>query len=135
MKKNALMILLAGLISFGAFAQDRKENRKRGGEKPTPEKRAEWQTNNMKEKVGLNDDQYKKLYAINLEEAKKNEKKAVERRENFKKERAELNKKYASVLTPDQLKKLEESKAHKPHRGKGDFKKRGAKRVDENKGK
>lgn len=120
MKKNALMIVLAGLVSFGAFAQDKKTARPaRGGERPTPEKIAERRTSHMKEKLGLNDDQYKKMYAINLSEARKHQALAEARREKMKAERAELKKKYAAVLTPEQLKKLEERKGER-----GDFKRK-----------
>lgn len=105
MKKNALMILAAGLISFGTFAQDKKPNRHRGNsERPTPEKIAEQRTNRLKEKVNLNDEQYKKLYAIHLEDTKKQ---AEERKEAHKRHKAELNKKYASVLSKEQLQTLE----------------------------
>lgn len=111
MKKNALMIVLAGLVSFGALAQDKKTDRPvRTGERPTPAKIAEKRTAYMKEKLELNDDQYKKMYEINLSEARKHQALAEERREKMKAERAELKKKYAAVLTPEQLKKLEERK-------------------------
>jgi len=111
MKKNALMFVLAGLVSFGAFAQDKRPVR--NGERPTPEKIAEQRTSRMKETLGLNDDQYKKMYDINLSEARKHQALAAERREKMKVERAELKKKYAAVLTPEQLKKLEESKGQR----------------------
>ncbi len=117
MKKNALMVLLAGLVSFGAFAQDKRPVRT--GERPTPEKIAERRTTHMKEKLELSDDQYKKMYEINLSEARKHEALATERREKMKAERAELKKRYAAVLTPEQLKKLEERKGER-----GDFKRK-----------
>ncbi|MCD8538439.1 MAG: DUF4890 domain-containing protein [Leadbetterella sp.] len=125
MKKNALMIALIGLVSFGAFAQDKKT-----WEKPTPEKIAERRTGHMKEKLGLNDEQYKKLYDIHLSEARKHEALAAERREKMKAERAELKKKYAAVLTPEQLKKLEERKGQR-----ADFKRKpGGKHPREGRG-
>lgn len=131
MKKNALMIVLAGLVSFGAFAQDKKTERPvRTGEKPTPEKIAERRTSHMKEKLGLNDEQYKKMYEINLSEARKHQVLAAERREKMKVERADLKKRYAEVLSPEQLKKLEERKGERP-----DFKRKpGAKNPREGRG-
>lgn len=125
------MFVLAGLVSLGAFAQDKKTTRPaRSGERPTPEKIAERRTSHMKEKLDLNDEQYKKMYAINLSEARKNQALAAARREKMKAERAELKKKYAAVLTPDQLKKLEEKKGERP-----DFKRRsGAKHFREGRG-
>jgi protein CpxP len=122
MKKNALMILLVGLVSFGAMAQDNKDGRKRGGEKPTPEKVAEWKTKRVKETVGLNDDQYKKLYAVHLDEAKKNEAIRAERSKAIKAERAAYKVKLESVLTPEQIKKLE---SERPQRGRGEHRKKG----------
>jgi protein CpxP len=122
MKKNALMILLAGLVSFGAMAQDKKDGRKRGGEKPTPEKVAEWKTNRVKETVGLNDDQYKKLYAVHLDEAKKNEAIRAERSKAIKAERDAYKSKLEGILSPDQLNKLSEKK---PQRSRGDYRKKG----------
>ena len=133
MRKNALMILLAGLVSFGALAQDKKEHSRRGGEKPNPEKMAEWRTNKVKESVGLNDDQYKKLYAINLDEAKKNQAKMEERRNAMKAERTAYKAKLATVLTPEQIKKLEDGKGEKSHKAKGDFKKRSDRKTEEGK--
>lgn len=133
MKKNALMILLAGLVSLGAFAQDKKENPRRGGERPTPEKMAEWRTKKVKETVGLSDDQYKKLYAINLDEAKKNQAKMEERRKAMQAERATYKAKLETVLTPEQLKKLDESKGNRTQQRKGDFKKREGRKVEEGK--
>ncbi|MBX2951646.1 MAG: hypothetical protein KF870_04010 [Leadbetterella sp.] len=113
MKKNALMIILAGLVSFGAWAQDKKAERP-SRERPTPEKIAERRTTYMKERLALSDDQYKKMYDINLSEARKQQALAAERREKMKAERAELKKQYAAVLTPEQLKKLEEGR-HEGH--------------------
>lgn len=116
MKKNALMIVLLTLVSFGGFAQDKKAARPvRGGERPTPEKMAEKRTDHMKEQLGLNDDQYKRMYEINLSQARKHQALAAERREKMKAERAELQKRYATVLTPEQLKKLEERKGERPN--------------------
>ncbi len=115
MKKNVLMMVLAGLVSFGAFAQDKKGERPaRKGERPTPEKVAEKRTAHLKEKLDLSEAQYKKMYAINLAEAQKHQKLAEERKAKMKAERAELKKQYAAVLTPDQIKKLEESKRPRP---------------------
>ncbi len=94
-----VMILAAGLISFGTFAQG-----------PGPEKVAERKTTHMKEKLGLNEDQYKKMYSIHLEQAKKHQAEAKIREEKRKAERAEVKKQYAAVLSADQLKKWEEAK-------------------------
>lgn len=95
MKKRMLMLVTAGLISFGTFAQG-----------PTPEKIAERKTTHMKEKLGLDEVQYKKMYAIHFEQAKKQQEEAKIRKER----QAALKKQYEAVLSPEQLKKWEETK-------------------------
>ncbi|ADQ18324.1 hypothetical protein Lbys_2662 [Leadbetterella byssophila DSM 17132] len=113
MKKTVVMMLVAGFMSFGAFAQQKRDF--------SPEKMAERKTQHMKEKLSLDDAQYKKLYDINLKEAKKKHAEALEKREKMKVERAELKKQYSSVLTQEQLKKWEEGnkpRGKRPQRGK-----------------
>lgn len=120
MKKLVLAVLMAGLVSYAGMAQERRSGRERG-ERPTPEKMAEKRSQMMKEKLGLSDEQYNKVYAINLEEAKtmqgKFEAKRKEReanREVMKKEmeanRKAYNQKLEKVLTPEQLKTFENLK-------------------------
>lgn len=105
MKKNVLAILFVGLVSFGAFAQDSDRPSR---EKPTPEKIAEQQTNRIKEQVGLTDDQYDALYALNLDKAKKEEA-----------ERVAYQTQLESILSAEQLEKLKTSKPDRPQRGDG----------------
>lgn len=93
------MLMTAGLISFGTFAQG-----------PTPEKIAERKTTHMKETLGLDDAQYKKMYSIHLAQAKNQQEEAKIRAEKRKAERLALKKQYEAVLSADQIKKLEESK-------------------------
>lgn len=111
--------LLAVLVSMGAFAQG---NAKQKWEKPSPEKVAEFRTNRMKDQLGLTDQQYKKVYEINLAEAKANEakmaehraerqKKMADKQEAAKVKRAEKNSKYSGILTPEQMEKLNEAPA------------------------
>lgn len=113
MKKIGL-ILMAGLVSFGAMAQG---NAKEKWEKHTPEKMAEFRTDRMKDRLGLTDEQYKKVYDIHLEEAKTREakmaerkvehdKKVTEQRAAMQERRATANAKYADVLTAEQMEKL-----------------------------
>lgn len=153
MKKSALIVLLVGLVSFGGFAQDRSQRKARGqkedrvqkqekaqkeervqkGERPTPEKRAEMQTKRMQEELGLDDAQYQKVYAINLNRAKQNHEKVDERRELMKAEREAYQKDLQEVLTPEQMKKLDEKKA-RANEGRKDMRSRNAKRPANKRG-
>jgi periplasmic protein CpxP/Spy len=125
MKKGILVTLLITGISFGSIAQDAKPNQKqrpkhermggRNGGGFTAEERAEVYAKRMQKNLNLTDEQYKKVLAINLEQAKKHEEmRAAHKaemqanREKMMGQRQELNKKYESVLTPEQLKKFKE---------------------------
>ena len=127
MKKTILVTLLIAGFSFGTIAQDAKTNRKqrppqerngeRNGGRFTAEERAEIYAKRMQKNLNLTDEQYKKVLAINLEQAKKHEemlaaKKAEMQasRERMKAQREEMGKKYAAILTPEQLKKFNEEK-------------------------
>jgi periplasmic protein CpxP/Spy len=123
MKKGILISLLFAGLSFGAFAQDTKtankqrppHERKTQGDRFTAEERAEIYAKRMQKSLGLTDEQYKKVLAINIEQAKQKESfreaRKVEMQANREKMKAEheaISKKYESVLTPDQMKKLKE---------------------------
>ena len=125
MKKGILVTLLIAGISFGSIAQNAKPNHKerpqhermggRNGGGFTAEERAEVYAKRMQKNLNLTDDQYKKVLAINLDQAKKHEEmRAAHKaemqasREKMMGQRQELSKKYESVLTPEQLKKFKE---------------------------
>lgn len=122
MKKGILLTLLIAGIGFSTVAQEAKPARpsheKRGqrqGGGFTAEERAEVYAKRMQKNLNLSDEQYKKVLAINLEQAKKQEDlRAAHRaemkatREKMKANHQDLNKKYESVLTPEQLKKFKE---------------------------
>ncbi len=125
MKKGILVTLLIAGIGFGTYAQDAKPARKerpqhekrgqRQGGGFTAEERAEVYAKRMQKNLNLTDEQYKKVLAINIEQAKKqDELRAAHKaemqatREKMKTQHQDLSKKYESVLTPEQLKKFKE---------------------------
>lgn len=125
MKKGFLVTLLIAGIGFGTYAQDAKpahrerpQHEKRGqrqGGKFTAEERAEVYAKRMQKNLNLSDEQYKKVLAINLEQAKKQEELRAAHKaemkathEKMKAQHEDLSKKYESVLTPEQLKKFKE---------------------------
>ncbi len=125
MKKAIFVTLLMAGLSFGTFAQDAKpahrerppheKRTERKGERFTAEERAEVYAKRMQKNLNLSDEQYKKVLAINLEQAKKQEElRAAHKaemkatREKMKANHEDLSKKYESVLTPEQLKKFKE---------------------------
>jgi len=69
----------------------------------------------MQKNLNLSDEQYKKVLAINIEQAKKQEElraahkaEMLTTHEKMKAQRQDLSKKYESVLTSEQIKKFKE---------------------------
>ena len=95
----------------------------------TPEERSEKQTTRMVEKLGLNDEQAKALGQVNLDFAKKREAMFQEKKEErsankeaMKKLMGEQKAAVGKILTPEQMKQLEEMRPEQGHRsrkGKG----------------
>lgn len=143
MKKGILVTLLIAGIGFGTFAQDAKPARKdrpqhekrgqRQGGGFTAEERAEVYAKRMQKSLNLSDEQFKKVLAINIEQAKNQEELRAAHKaemqathEKMKAQRQDLNKKYESVLTPEQLKKFkEEQEKRKAEMQEGRKEKRG----------
>jgi protein CpxP len=116
-----LVVAMALVFSFGVQAQDRKEKIKNA----TPEERVEMRTEKLSEKLGLDENQKKKVKEILI--AQQNENKAVreeikaerekikaerekaraEMKANMKKQHEELKAKLKPVLTEEQFKKWE----------------------------
>jgi protein CpxP len=112
MKKLVFVITL--LVTFGVQAQDRKEKIKNA----TPEERVAMRTEKMSEKLGLDENQKKKVKEIFTEEQKENkavreemkaerEKALAKKKATMKKEHEELKAKLKPVLTEEQFKKWE----------------------------
>jgi protein CpxP len=103
------------MISLSTIAQ------KKGGERPSPEERANKNTERMAEALTLTDAQKKQILEINLEYAKKNEAEMAERKAEMEARKAEMDvkkvelkeqdAKIQAVLTEEQRAKWTEIKA------------------------
>ena len=116
-----LVVAIALVFSIGVSAQDRKEKIKNA----TPEEKVEMRTEKLSEKLGLDENQKKKVKEILI--AQQNENKAVreeikaerekikaerekaraEMKANMKKQHEELKAKLKPVVTAEQFKKWE----------------------------
>ncbi len=116
-----LVVAMALVVSFGVSAQDRKEKMKNA----TPEERVEIRTEKFSEKLGLDENQKKKVKEIFAEQQKENvavreemkaerekaraerEKALAEKKAIMKKQHEELKAKLKPILTEEQFKKWE----------------------------
>ena len=109
-----LVVAMALVVSFGVSAQDRKEKLKNA----TPEERVEMRTDKMSEKLGLDENQKKKVKEIFAAQQKENagvreemkaerEKALAEKKATMKKQHEELKAKLKPILTEEQFKKWE----------------------------
>ncbi len=111
MKKSIVALLFFVTVSAGAFAQERRG----GGERMTPEKRAEMQTKRMTEELGLNEDQQKKVLALNIERTKQSQELGQAEASKRKEIREAYVKELNTILTTEQQEKLKN--AQKEGRG------------------
>lgn len=140
MKKAILTIAIAVMGFTAAFAQDSTKRNRKPMPKMTVEQRAAKATDRLEKQLSLTADQKTKIYAIELENAKKMEsrrsaeqkvmkEKMTERKAEMDAQKAKVN----SILTAEQKTKLEASRAearekgHKMRRGMGGKGKRGDK--------
>ncbi|MCE7055416.1 DUF4890 domain-containing protein [Algoriphagus sp. AGSA1] len=115
MKKWIFATGVIVMISLSTMAQ------RRGGERLTAEERAERNTEQMAEKLSLDDSQKKQILEINLEYAKKYEAEMVQRKaeaearkakmEALREEMKDQDTKIQAVLTEEQRAKWTEIKA------------------------
>ena len=116
-----LVVAMALVFSFGVSAQDRKEKIKNA----TPEERVEMRTEKFSEKLGLDENQKKKVKEIFAAQQKENmavreeikaerekmraerEKALTEKKAAMKKQHEELKTKLKPILTEEQFKKWE----------------------------
>jgi hypothetical protein len=114
MKKRFLMrVFIAGTLlifaSTASFSQSSK----------SPEERAKQQTEKMKSSVSLNENQYDKVYQVNLEFTKKmddlrNQQGSKEdKKESFRKIREQKKQALSTILSQEQMEKLKAM--HKEH--------------------
>jgi biopolymer transport protein ExbD len=125
MKKIGFLMVAILLGTMASIAQNWQNS--------TPEEMAKRQTDQIKEKCALNNDQEKKVYDLNLETSKKMAKMreemqggggpSDEMREKMTKIREEQNKEMKKILTADQYVKyekyLEERRAARQQGGGG----------------
>jgi protein CpxP len=83
------------MISLSTIAQ------KKGGERPSPEERANKNTERMAEALTLTDAQKKQILEINLEYAKKNEAEMAERKAEMEARKAEMDVKKVELKEQD----------------------------------
>jgi periplasmic protein CpxP/Spy len=115
--KKLLMIAAIFTMTFaGAFGQ-RGHGGSKSGQQMTPEQRAEKMTTKMTDELGLSEDQRRKIYDINLENAQKRKVQREAMREEHQAKRTEMqaqnqaqNEQIEALLTPDQKTKWEEVK-------------------------
>ena len=112
-------MIMLGLLVLGtaSYAQRGGGN----GGNATPEVRAERQTKTMTEKLGLSEDQQKKVYTLQLARAQKmQELREAQNRDGMKTANEDFQKNLAAILTPEQAKKYEEMEAEmRAQRGQG----------------
>jgi periplasmic protein CpxP/Spy len=124
MKKAILTIAIAVMGLTAAFAQDTTKRARRAMPKMTAEQRAEKVTSRLEKQLSLNDDQKNKIYAIELENAKKMEAWRTADKSDMKgkmKERKaaidEQKAKVDAVLTADQKAKMDAFRAEAKEKG------------------
>lgn len=76
-----------------------------------PEKRAEMQTKRMTEELGLNEDQQKKVLALNIERTKKSQEMGQAEASKRKEIREAYIKELNAILTPEQQEKLKNAQS------------------------
>ena len=124
MKKAILTIAIAVMGLTAAFAQDSTKRVRRQMPKMTAEQRAEKATSRLEKKLGLTADQKAKIYAVELENAKKMETwrkadhsamkgKMDERKTAMKEQKAKID----AILTADQKTKMEAFRAEAREKG------------------
>lgn len=118
---SALIYVLAFLvISISSLAQDKDSKTIR-----TPEEKAKINSERLKTSLNLSDDQYTKIYDLNLQRIK-DSKEFREIKLKFKEDRDKKNTEYKnslkSILTDDQIKSMKtmhkDKKIRKEHRNK-----------------
>lgn len=111
MKKLGFLLIVMLFVSSVSMAQDRG-----GMRNMSPEERAKQQTAQLKELLGLNQDQEKKVYDLNIESSKKMQKMREEMggggfsddmRQKMTQIREDENKAMKKILTAEQYTKYE----------------------------
>jgi protein CpxP len=125
--KRLMTLFIALVISGFAFGQNVERNINQRTQR-TPEEIAKVSSERLSQKLQLSADQQKEIYALTLEQAKKaEERKEINqsRREEMLTERNAQQEKFKSILTPEQLKTFNDSRAsvRNGNNRRGDFRK------------
>jgi len=124
MKKAILTIAIAGMGLTAAFAQDTTKRARRQMPKMTAEQRAKKATARLEKELSLTADQKTKIYAVELENAKKVETwrsadqgdmkgKMKERKEAMQAQKAKID----GILTAEQKTKMEAMRSEAREKG------------------
>ncbi|TCK85434.1 hypothetical protein [Albibacterium bauzanense] len=111
--KRLMTLFIAFMISGFAFGQNVDQKTTERTQR-TPEEMAKASTDRLSQRLQLSADQQKEVYALTLEQAKKAEERKElnrTRMEEMLKERDAQQEKLKSILTPEQLKTFDESRA------------------------
>ena len=112
MKKLLITAIL--LVSMAGFAQVKKEGSRRpqkaNMEKLTPEERSEKRIAKMTKELSLDSKQQEKIRGVFKDEADANEKQRAEMKKKKEQTQEKMNSKLKSILTPEQLTKMESNK-------------------------
>lgn len=136
--KKLTTLFLALMVSGFAFGQDRQQR----GQQRSPEENAKVYTERMTKELKLSSEQQEKVYNLTLERAVKAKDKSTMRRDmnqdkmqEMRAERKAHQEKLESILTPEQLKTWNESRASvmksRSNRNRSDETRRGSKQRSE----
>ena len=103
----------AGLLFFCFMFSNTSFAQAQARQQLSPEQRATQKTDRMKAELSLTDDQYKRIYALNLEKANAMQQARKEEADR-KAEREKYHTALKSILTPEQMAKMKEKR--KDHR-------------------
>jgi periplasmic protein CpxP/Spy len=109
------LLMIAAIFTIVSFSADAQQQRKRGQERVSPEKRAEMRADRLSEQLDLTEEQKTKIYEIHLERAKAQQELGETRREQMKEQREsrqdvrkEQQAEVENILTPEQKQKWQE---------------------------
>lgn len=100
--KKLILLMSAFLLTTSAVLAQKPERRR----EMNPEKRAEKQTDMMRDELGLSPEQYQKVLVLNKERAQKRQDAMKAQRAEMKKQHEAFQEQLNAVLTPEQATKL-----------------------------
>lgn len=116
MKKLVVLFSVLVAVSTFTFAQQS------GPKQLDPETRAKVRADRMKENLGLSEEQYKQVLALNTRHAKERQDLIMAHREAFKKQNDNFKSDLGKVLTKEQIEKFEGNQNFRKDQMKGRMK-------------